>query len=221
MSKILTIPLRHQVRDLIAEQLWSGKFSFGDDLNEARLAEELGVSRTPLREGLVMLASEGLIEARPNRGFHVPAADPKAVAELYPILGSLEALAVQESTGDLQCLATDLDKINARLKKPTANGLQRNTTDVDWHVRLVANCPNETLRREIISLRARSRIIDGALFRGLANLEGSFAEHEAIAATIAERRLAKAAIMVIDHWHKGIGVVTAWIEETLQRGAAS
>ena len=73
MAKIEQIPLRNQVRDRIAEQLWRGVYSFGDDLNEARLAAELGVSRTPLREGLVMLASEGLIEARPNRGFHVPA----------------------------------------------------------------------------------------------------------------------------------------------------
>ena len=220
MAQILQNLLRNQVRDRIAEQLWSGVYSFGDDLNEARLAEELGVSRTPLREGLVMLASEGLIEARTNRGFHVPSADPRAVAELYPILGSLESLAVETSTGDLQGLAKDLDRINAQLKKPKASKPHRNSTDADWHKRLIGNCPNETLRQEISSLRARSRSIDGALFRGLANVKGSRAEHRDIATTIAEGKLKKAAKLVHDHWSDGISTVTAWIEEILQEGAA-
>ncbi len=216
MMRLQPIPLRNQVRDLIAEQLWSGNLSFGDDLNEARLAEELGVSRTPLREGLVMLASEGLIEARPNRGFHVPAADPRAVAELYPILGSLEGLAVQTSTGDLQRLANELDRKNALLKKPKLSNLRRNATDVAWHERLIANCPNRILREEISVLRARSRCIDGALLRGLANTEGSYSEHEEISRAIAEGDLAKAAKLVTDHWLSGIGIVTTWIEETLK-----
>ena len=63
MAQIKQIPLRNQVRDRIAEQLWKGVYSFGDDLNEAQLATELGVSRTPLREGLVRRASDGLIDA--------------------------------------------------------------------------------------------------------------------------------------------------------------
>lgn len=220
MAQIKQIPLRNQVRDRIAEQLWSGVYSFGDDINEAQLADELGVSRTPLREGLVMLASEGLIEARPNRGFYVPSADPQAVAELYPILASLESLAVETSVGDLQRLAADLDRINARLKKPNMSNPRRNRTDVDWHERLVANCPNKTLRQEISSLRARSRSIDGALFRGMASTKGSHAEHNEIAASIGAGRLKKAATLVNDHWHRGIGVVTAWIEQSLQEEVA-
>lgn len=220
MAQIQQIPLRNQVRDRIAEQLWSGVYSFGEDLNEARLAEELGVSRTPLREGLVMLASEGLIEARPNRGFYVPSADPQAVAELYPILASLESLAVETSTGDLQRLAKDLERINARLKKSTMSNPRRNRTDVDWHARLIANCPNKTLRHEITALRARSRCIDGSLFRGLANTEGSSEEHGEIAAMIGAGQLKKAARLVNRHWLDGIGVVTNWINEALQKDVA-
>lgn len=220
MTQIQQIPLRNQIRDRIAEQLWGGEYSFGDDLNEARLAEQLGVSRTPLREGLVMLASEGLIETRPNRGFHVPSLDPNAVAELYPILGSLERLAVETSIGDLQRLAMDLERLNARLKTRKISNPRRNATDTDWHRQLTANCPNNTLRNEISALRARSRAIDGALFRGMANVEGSYEEHRKIAAAIGEGQLDKAARLVHEHWHAGISVVTTWIEETLQKGAA-
>lgn len=220
MAKILKIPLRKQVRDRIAEQLWNGVYSFGDDLNEARLAEELGVSRTPLREGLVMLVSEGLIEARTNRGFYVPRADRKSVAELYPILGSLESLAIKTSIGDLNRLSKELDRINSRLENPKASGLKRNTIDAEWHTRLTGNCPNETLAREIESLRARSRSIDGALFRGLANVSGSYSEHRDIAESIGSGHLDRAASLVRDHWHDGISVVTNWIEENLKVGAA-
>ena len=219
MTQIKKIPLRNQVRDRIAEQLWKGVYSFGDDLNEAQLATELGVSRTPLREGLVMLASEGLIEALPNRGFHVPNVDANAVAEIYLVLGSLERLAVQTATGDLQRLATDLERINQRVLKPDASKQVRNKADVDWHERLIANCGNETLCREIRSLRARSRSIDGALFRGLANVEGSSREHTEIARLISASDLQAAAKKVNEHWVEGIAVVTRWMNEMTENGA--
>jgi DNA-binding GntR family transcriptional regulator len=218
MKQIKQLPLRNQVRDRIAEQLWKGVYTFGDDLNEARLAKELGISRTPLREGLVMLASEGLIEALPNRGFHVPGVDANAVAEIYLILGSLESLAVQTAAGDLQRLATDLEKINRRVSKQDASNQARNRADADWHERLIANCGNETLFREVRSLRARSRSIDGALFRGLANVEGSHKEHTEIAQLISAGNLRAAAKRVNEHWVGGISVVTSWINETMEKG---
>jgi DNA-binding GntR family transcriptional regulator len=220
MARIVQVPLRIQIRNRIAKQLWNGVYSFGEDLNEARLADELGVSRTPLREALVMLASEGLIEALPNRGFHVPAVDPDAVAELYPVLGTLEGLAVASSTGDLGVLAADLARINARLQKPNASNRVRNGADAEWHERLVGNCVNATLRREIGTLRARSRCIDGALFRGLADVEESHSEHEDIQNAIARGDLEHASRRVRDHWLHGIDVVAAWIEEACLKRAA-
>jgi DNA-binding GntR family transcriptional regulator len=218
MAQIKQFPLRNQVRDRIAEQLWKGVYSFGDDLNEAQLAKELGVSRTPLREGLVMLASEGLIEALPNRGFHVPNVDAKAVAELYLILGSLESLAVQTASGDLQQLATDLERINQRISINDASRQARNKADAQWHERLTGNCGNETLCRELRSLRARSRTIDGALFRGIANIDGSSEEHKEIAHLVRTENLQAAAKMVNEHWVEGIAVVTGWIDEAMQNG---
>ena len=212
MPKIVQIPLRNQVRDLIAEQLWKGTYAFGDDLNEARLAKELGVSRTPLREGLVMLASEGLIEAHPNRGFHVPLLDSGLVAELYPVIASLEALAVRTSTGDMDVLADDLDRINQRIDTDGNPRRANNSADADWHARLVAECPNETLKTEIRKLWARSRGIDGALLRGLASAETSSSDHANIAAEIRAGRLSRAATLVEKHWHAGVDVVTTWID---------
>ena len=217
MSKIVMIPLREQVRNRIAEQLWKGVYSFGDDLNEARLAEELGVSRTPLREGLVMLASEGLIEALPNRGFHVPMIDAKVVAELYPIIGMLEALAIESGCGDVSKQVADLNRINQRFTKPKASKFEQNSTDADWHQRLVADCLNATLIHEIDVLRARSRCIDGAIFRGIANVERAQSDHKAIADLIESGQRKKAARRVRQHWLEGIDIVTEWLEASLPK----
>ena len=216
MAKIKRTPLRQQVRDQIAEMLWSGVWAAGEDLNEAQLARELGVSRTPLREGLLLLASEGLIEARPNRGFHVPGVNSSAVAELYPILGALEALAVTNLSGDRKKIAARLDAINTRIARAESSRKRRYSSDAAWHEALVEHCGNALLRAELKTLWARARTIDGALMRGLADVENSCAEHTQIANEIGRGRLATAARLVKRHWSSGITTVTRWIEETTE-----
>lgn len=217
MAEIEQIPLRQQVRDRVAAQLWSGTFSFGDDLNEARLAEELGVSRTPLREGLVMLASEGLVEAKPNRGFHVPGVDVSAVAQLYPILGTLEALAVRGLEGGMARLAARLDRLNGQLEESSKSVPERYALDARWHEMLIAGCPNKILRAEIAALWSRARCIDGALMRGMADVHGSCADHGDIASAIREGDLISASQKVSTHWLNGIDIVTTWIVEVMSK----
>src|SRR5262245_4050443 len=80
---------------------------FGDDnlregarIPERQLCEMLGVSRTPLREALKVLASEGLIDLLPNRGARVPVLSEQDVRELFNVVAGLEALA-----GRLACEA--------------------------------------------------------------------------------------------------------------------
>lgn len=213
MAKIVRIPLRNQVRDQIAERLWSGNYEFNQDLNEAHLAADLGVSRTPLREALVMLASEGLIIAKPNRGFHIPNFDAEAVAELYPILGTLEALAVRELGSDTSQLGKSLRALNSKLQRPGLSKKQQYEADAIWHEALVSECPNQTLRNEIKHLWNRARTIDGAFLRGIANTHGSQVEHDEICVAIESNDLSKASELIEHHWRSGIDVVKAWLKD--------
>lgn len=96
------VPVRRSLHDeLVAgirEMILEGKFRPGNKIPERALCEHFGVSRTPLRELLKALASEGLVQLIPNRGAIVAMITEKEIDELFPILGALEALA-----GELVC----------------------------------------------------------------------------------------------------------------------
>ncbi|MCS0501337.1 GntR family transcriptional regulator [Ancylobacter mangrovi] len=93
--------LAAQLRDMLV----SGELRAGDKISEQSLCTRFGVSRTPLREALKVLANEGLLILSPNRGASVARVSPEEVDELFPIMGAMEALA-----GEAACArATDAD----------------------------------------------------------------------------------------------------------------
>ncbi|HEU4537786.1 MAG TPA: GntR family transcriptional regulator, partial [Polyangiaceae bacterium] len=107
--------LRDEVVRELATRIASGSLAEAERLKEVELAAELGVSRTPLREALLVLEREGLVESEVNRGFRVTALSEGRVRELYPILGALEALAVREGGARLAARAGELREANGRL----------------------------------------------------------------------------------------------------------
>lgn len=86
------------VADALREQMLDGVLRDGEKLNEARLAEALGVSRTPLRAALHALAAEGLLEYAPNRGFAVRDFSAELIDEAFEIRAALEGLACRFAT---------------------------------------------------------------------------------------------------------------------------
>ncbi len=95
------------LRDMIIE----GELSPGTRLTERILCQRFGISRTPLREAVKVLASEGLLELLPNRGAVVTALTIEAVEDIFQVIGALEALA-----GELACAGIsdeDLAEIRA------------------------------------------------------------------------------------------------------------
>lgn len=102
----LATELTGRLRDMIVE----GTLKAGDKISEPDLCDLFGVSRTPLREALKVLAAEGLVDLTPNRGARVARIAPEAVEELFPIMGMLEALA-----GELACARMTADDL-ARLE---------------------------------------------------------------------------------------------------------
>src|ERR1700676_2471486 len=91
-----------RIRDMIIE----GTLAPGSRIHEGHLGQELGVSRTPLREALKYLASEGLLELAPGRGAVVRSFSAKDVEDSLIVLASLEDLA-----GRLACIHASDDQI--------------------------------------------------------------------------------------------------------------
>lgn len=90
--------LHEELTDDIRELIVSGKLAPGTKVPEKELCELFDVSRTPLREALKVLATDGLLALEPNRGARVTQITKEDLDEVYPVMGALEALA-----GELAC----------------------------------------------------------------------------------------------------------------------
>ncbi|HEX2117517.1 MAG TPA: GntR family transcriptional regulator [Alphaproteobacteria bacterium] len=147
-----------RVRDLIVE----GKLVGGTRVHEGRLCEQLGVSRTPLREALKVLANEGLVDLLPNRGAVVRQVTAKDTRDMLRVLGRLEALA-----GELACAnATDeeiaaLRAVHERMMAHHAAGniMEYFKLNQQIHGSIVRIARNPTLQSLHESLQARVRRI--------------------------------------------------------------
>jgi DNA-binding GntR family transcriptional regulator len=102
-APIVRRPLHEEAADRLRDLIVQGHLATGARLNERLLTAQIGVSRTPLREAIKVLATEGLVELLPNRGAIVSQMDPVRLGESLAVMGALEALA-----GELACRnATD------------------------------------------------------------------------------------------------------------------
>jgi DNA-binding GntR family transcriptional regulator len=91
------IPLRDQVHDALRDSLRRGLYRPGERLTEMAAADTLGVSRTPVREALGLLAREGLLVALPGGGFQVPSIDSADIEEVFEIRELIEPHAAAQS----------------------------------------------------------------------------------------------------------------------------
>ena len=97
--------LHEDLVERIRTMIFSGELKGGDRVPEQRLCDMFGISRTPLREALKVLGSEGLLDLLPNKGARVATLSEEDIDGIFPVMGALEALA-----GSLACARlTDTD----------------------------------------------------------------------------------------------------------------
>jgi DNA-binding GntR family transcriptional regulator/pimeloyl-ACP methyl ester carboxylesterase len=217
MQPLVHSRLRDDIVARLAELIATGELGEVERLKEVELAARLGVSRTPLREALLVLEREGLVVSEAHKGFRVAALSEARVRELYPILGSLEALAVREGGRALRDRAGELNRINTQLRKSRGNA-RRHALDRRFHECLWSGSENTTLVELLRRLWRQAQQFDGAAERGMANPSGSVAEHAKIAEAIGRGELDRAAHVLEAHWRSGIEVVVGWLR---RRGAAA
>src|SRR5262245_39265387 len=205
MQPVTRSRLRDDIVDRLASLIASGELD-RDRLKEIELARQLGVSRTPLREALLILESEGLVVSEVNKGFRVAALSEARVRELYPILGALEALCVRESGERLRARVGELRAVNAALRASRTKG-RRHALDRRFHELLRAYSPNRSAVDLVRRLWLQAQRFDGAADRGMADPVGSLRDHVAITDAIARGDFAAAAARIEEHWRHGVDVV--------------
>ncbi|MBZ6075138.1 GntR family transcriptional regulator [Microvirga puerhi] len=175
-----------RVRDMIIE----GELAPGTRIHEGNLGARLGVSRTPLREALKFLASEGLVELSPGRGAVVRQFSPKDVQDSLIVLGNLEGLA-----GRLACEnATDADiqevrQLHDQMMEMYAkrDRLPYFKLNQNIHSAILRLSKNEALAYVHGILQARLRRIRYIGNEGPEKWAGAVAEHEEMIAALESR----------------------------------
>jgi DNA-binding GntR family transcriptional regulator len=199
--------LRLDAVKTIRKMILSGELPPGERLREVALSQELGMSRTPIREAFRTLAAEGLVDLLPNRSVVVSVPDKSEAADVFTVLGALEALAGQlacqrmtaeqiEILGELQADMTKYFEKSDRLSYLEANRL------IHEHIVEAAGSPSLLLAWRLLLPRAERARHVTTLDKD--RWKEAFAEHREIFAAIAARDSGLIKQLLEDHFAKGV-----------------
>ena len=183
-------PLHDEVVASIRDMIFNGELIGGQRVPERLLCEKLSISRTPLREALKVLASEGLLVLLPNRGARVARLTTAEVDEMFPVMGALEGLA-----GEIACRMIsddEIDEIRALHYQMAAHHKRGElgeyfAANQQIHGKIMAATGNATLGGLYASLAGRIRMARYRANFSQTRWDQAMAEHEEILAALAER----------------------------------
>jgi len=150
--------LSEQVKDYIRAQIEKGFLRPGDRINEKLLCQTLGLSRTPVREALIQLSIEGIVEVLPRRSIRVKKHSLKDIRNLYTIISALEAEAAEVAVD--KCTEEDVaaqERLFDQMKKAIEKDDFQKYKELNElsHQLLVAKMNNEILNELLASLKKR------------------------------------------------------------------
>lgn len=205
-SRIFRPSLHNELVTRVRDMILDGHLKPGEKVPEAELCQSLGVSRTPMREALKVLAAEGLLTLLPNRGAIVSKITPDEINELFPIMGALEALA-----GELACAHITDDALAAIWRNH--NRMVAHYERGEWmpyiklnraiHEAIFAAAGNASLTALYQQLLVRSHAVRFVVKKSAARWREAIEDHEKIMAALDKRDGRKLArIMVVHLQHK-------------------
>ncbi|MBB5350207.1 DNA-binding GntR family transcriptional regulator [Haloferula luteola] len=171
------------IRQSLEEQIVEGQWKNGERLDEVQLAERFGVSRTPLREALRMLAGSGLIELIPRRGAFVRHPGVVELVEMFEVMAELEALcgrlaARRIGPGEMVKVSAAVAACEAALKTDDTDAYY--LANERFHQAIYQAAGNDFLTSETIRLQKRLRPFRRMQLRAAGRLRQSMEEHAAI-----------------------------------------
>ena len=189
-TKIENRPLYEDVADKLREQIFGKQLAPGSWLDEQALAAQFGISRTPMREAIKALASEGLVTIRMRRGAYVTEVNRGDLEQIYTVLGLLESQAARESalkaTEDQLNL---LDHLHHRLEKAAADRDIEQFFEINgkFHELIQEIAGNRWMNGVIADLRKVLKLHRKDSLTSTGRLQNSLLEHREILRAILKR----------------------------------
>lgn len=194
----LHLEVTSRLRNLIVES----EIKPGERVPELALSRELGVSRTPIREALKVLASEGLVDLLPLRGAVVKSFSSKDAADMLEVMGLLESFAAQKACQADQPRIDRVLAMHEKMKQLFAKGKRSEYFDLNQkiHDALVDMADNESLTMLHSNLSKRMRSLRYSGNSTPENWRGALEDHEQIAQALASRDVKKIQRAVSGHF---------------------
>ncbi|MBR0598265.1 GntR family transcriptional regulator [Sinanaerobacter chloroacetimidivorans] len=156
MEEFLT--LKDHVYNYIADQINRGNLLPGEKVNENSISEKLNISRTPVREALIQLSSEGLLENVPRKGFVIKHLSVDEAKETYLIIGVLDGLAAslacdhltEQNVKEMEYYIGSMD-----LAIDTGNYGMYYKLQEEFHNVYLSVCPNKSLAQILMQLKKK------------------------------------------------------------------
>jgi len=211
MSAVSLAPraLYEEVAELLRQRIYRRELEPGSWIDELKLAEEYGISRTPLREALKVLAAEGLVTMKVRRGAYVTEVSEKDLADVYHLLSLLESDAagvVAERANDAQ--RAELRALHQELESALDERDRFFLINETFHLRLLEIADNRWRLQMVTDLRKVMKLNrHSSLFKS-GRIEESLAEHRAIMAALLARDGDLATRRMREHFRNGLEAAT-------------
>ncbi len=223
-SQLVTVAnrrMRDQVYDALEGWIVDGTLRPGERMRDVEISELLGISRTPVREALLRLEEEGLIETAAGRWTRVAPVAQDQAERVYQLLWTLEPVAIKLAHGRLTVEQIDgMTRINEQLAHFMAVGdaVKASASDYELHQVFIAESRHPELIRIIRDLKRQMRRLEVTYFGGRLVAERSIAEHAQIIEALRDHDDGnRAADLVGLHWHESLSRMRPHLEAGADR----
>jgi len=197
--------LYEEVAELLRQRIFNRELAPGSWIDELKLAQEYGISRTPLREALKVLATEGLVTMKVRRGAYVTEVSERDLTDVYHLLALLESdaagvVATQATEAQLK----ELQTLHRELEKAVAHRERFFEINEAFHMRLLEIANNRWRDQMVADLRKVMKLNRHNSLLKSGRIEESLTEHHAIMDALAARNGVLAAQKMQAHFANGL-----------------
>jgi DNA-binding GntR family transcriptional regulator len=207
MSAVTLTPraLYEEVAELLRQRIFSSELAPGSWIDEMRLAEEYGISRTPMREALKVLAAEGLVTMKVRRGAYVTEVNEKDQRDVYHLLALLEsdAAGVVASTA-IQAQLQDLKDLHQELASAVNDTERFFEVNERFHRRLLEIADNRWRDQMVADLRKVMKLNRHNSLLKSGRIQESLSEHQALLDALLSRDQAASVQRMRVHFENGL-----------------